>query len=66
MPPEQLPGILRAAGVDPSLADALGELHQLYRPHLAGAVTDEVLKATGRPARSLKEWLTENSSDFTA
>lgn len=64
VPPEQFTGSLRSAGLDPWLADALGELNQLYRQHLAEATTDEVQKATGRPARSLRDWLVEHRASF--
>lgn len=65
VPPEQFPGSLRSAGLDPWLADALRELNQLYRQHHAEVVTDEVQKATGRPARSLQDWLADNRAAFT-
>ncbi len=65
VPPEQFAGSLRGAGLDPWLADALDELNQLYRQHLAETVTDEVQKATGRPARSLADWLAENRAALT-
>lgn len=61
VPADQFAGSLRSAGLDDWLADALNELNQVYRQHVAESGSDEVQKATGRPARSLDDWLAENA-----
>lgn len=62
VPPEQFAGSLRSAGLPGWLADALNELNQVYRRHEAEVVTDEVRKATGRPARGVDDWLPDNAA----
>ena len=64
VPPEQFRASLDAAGLPPWLANALNELQQLYRAHLAEVVTDEVQKGTGRPPASLDDWLDRNLAAF--
>lgn len=66
VPAEQFGKSLQDAGLDAWLANALTELNQVYRAHQAEVVTDEVDKATGRPARSFDEWLKDNLAAFTA
>jgi uncharacterized protein YbjT (DUF2867 family) len=56
---------LRSAGLDEWTAAAVTELHQLYRTHASGVVTDEVQKATGRAPRSFADWLAANREAFT-
>ena len=65
VPPEQYAASLRGAGLDGWFADALTELNQVYRRHEAEVVTQEVTKATGRPARSVDDWLTEHRVALT-
>ena len=64
VPAEQFAANLRGAGLDPWLADALTELNQSYRRHEAEVVTDEVTKASGRPARSVDDWLAEHLAEL--
>lgn len=64
VPAEQYRQSLDAAGLPPWLANALDELQQLYRAHLAEVVTDEVQKATGRPPATLDDWLARNRAAF--
>jgi uncharacterized protein YbjT (DUF2867 family) len=64
VPPEQYRQSLGAAGLPPWLADALTELEQVYRAHQAEVVTDEVQKATGRPATPFDDWLSRNRAAF--
>lgn len=66
LPAEQFRQSLRDAGIDGWTADALTELHQVYRAHQSEVVTDDVQKATGRPARSFDDWLRDNRAAFTA
>lgn len=62
--PEQDRSALLSAGVPAWLADGLVELAEVARSGGAAAVTDEVQKATGRPARSLEEFVTEHRAAF--
>jgi uncharacterized protein YbjT (DUF2867 family) len=55
---------LAGAGLSPWLAGALTELEQVYRAHLAEVVTDEVQKATGRPATPFDDWLARHREAF--
>jgi uncharacterized protein YbjT (DUF2867 family) len=64
VPAEQYRQSLDAAGLPPWLANALNELEQLYRAHLAEVVTDEVQKGTGRPPATLDDWLARHRADF--
>lgn len=64
VPADQFSQNLRSAGLDAWTADAVTELHQLYRAHAAEVVTDEVRKATGRAPRSVADWLAENKAAF--
>ena len=52
VPPEDAHAGMLAGGLPGWLADALGELNAFYRSGAAAVVTDEVYKATGRPAFS--------------
>ncbi|MCW2777367.1 MAG: hypothetical protein JWN17_1092 [Frankiales bacterium] len=52
------------AGVPEWTADALLELGEVYRSGGAARVTDEVQKATGSPARTLEQFLTEHRQVF--
>ncbi|MCW2616671.1 MAG: azoreductase [Frankiales bacterium] len=64
VPAGQFAQTLQGAGLDAWTADALDELHQLYRAHLSEVVTDEVSKATGRKPRSVQQWLAEHAAAF--
>jgi uncharacterized protein YbjT (DUF2867 family) len=62
--PEAFEQAMRSAGVDDWTATALSELHQVYRAHQAEVVTDEVHKATGRPATSFGSWAERQRAAF--
>lgn len=62
--PEQARAALTAGGASDWLADGLLELDEAYRAGAASVVTDEVEKATGRPARSVEAFLTEHRAAF--
>lgn len=55
---------LLAAGLDEWHADALGELYAAYRAGYAATVTDTVERLTGRPPRSLPDYLDEHRAAF--
>ncbi len=55
---------LASFGLPPWLADALNELQQLYRAHRGELVTDEVQKATGRPATTFDDWVGRHREAF--
>jgi uncharacterized protein YbjT (DUF2867 family) len=63
-PPQDARAALVGGGLSPWLADALLELHEAYRSGHGATVTDEVEKATGRPARPLRQFLTEHAAAF--
>jgi uncharacterized protein YbjT (DUF2867 family) len=62
--PEQARSAMLAAGMDEWQVDALLGLFQIYRAGLARDTTDEVSKATGRPARSLDDFLAAHAAAF--
>lgn len=64
VPAEQYRQNLAAAGLPPWLANALTELEQLYRAHLAEVVTDEVQKGAGRPPATVDDWLARHRAAF--
>lgn len=64
VPAGQFAQTLQGAGLDGWTAQALDELHQLYRAHASEVVTDEVAKATGREARSAQQWLADHAASF--
>lgn len=64
VPAEQFQASLQSVGLPAWTAEALTELHQRYREHHAEVVTDEVEKATGRPATSLDDWLSRHRAAF--
>lgn len=64
VPPEAFRQNLESVGLPAWLAGALTELQQVYRAHAAEVVTDEVEKATGRPATTLDDWLARNQAAF--
>lgn len=55
---------MAGAGMPVWLADALAELSELQSTGAAAGTTDEVLKATGRPARSFEAFLTDHGAAF--
>lgn len=56
-PPDAMRAGLLGAGVPEWVADGLAELGAAYRDGAGAVVTDEVHKATGRPARTLEDFL---------
>lgn len=63
-PPEQAHQAMLEAGMPAWSAGALDELMAAYREGKGAKVTDEVEKATGRPARPLKEFLAHHRAAF--
>lgn len=55
-----------ASGAPPWLTEGLIELYDVYKAGHAAAVTDEVQKATGHPARSLDTFLGDHRAAFRA
>ena len=63
---EQLKAGLLGAGQNEWLATALVELNAYARHGHASVVTDTVECITGRPARSLEQWLRDHTAPFRA
>lgn len=63
---EQLKAGLLAAGEPEWQATALVELNTYARQGHASVVTDTVERVTGRPARTLSQWLTDHAAAFRA
>ena len=63
-PADQARAGMLGAGMSPWLTDGLLELYDVYRAGHAAAVTDEVQKATGQPARSLDTFLADHLAAF--
>ncbi len=63
-PPEPARQAMLEAGMPAWLAGAFDELMAAYREGKGAKVTDEVEKATGRPARSLAEFLAHHRAAF--
>lgn len=57
-------GAMLGAGLSPWLVDALAELNRMYSDGAGAAVTDEVTKATGRPARGIEDFLADHRAAF--
>ena len=57
-------GALVSAGLPPWYAKGLSELFQFYRAGKGAEVTDVVTRITGRAARTLDAYLTENRARF--
>jgi hypothetical protein len=57
---------LLGAGLAPFVADLLVGLDQMFRDSALAETTLTVEELTGRPPRSLTEWLTENLNLFRA
>lgn len=64
VPAEQARAAMVEAGTPEWLADGLLELDEVTRSGAAAVVTDEVQKATGSPARSFEQFLTEHRAAF--
>lgn len=63
-PPEEARRAMVGGGMPEWFAGALTELTAAYRAGKGEKVTDEVEKATGRPARPLREFLDDHRSAF--
>jgi len=63
-PPAQAREAMVGAGMSAWLADALGEAMAAYRQGAGAKVTDEVEKATGHPARPLRDFLAHHRGAF--
>jgi len=61
---EQLKAGLLAAGQSEWQAAALVELNTYARRGHASVVTDTVERVTGRPARTLEQWLRDHAAAF--
>jgi uncharacterized protein YbjT (DUF2867 family) len=64
VPAEQSKAAMTGSGVPEWLADGLLELDEAYRTGAGALVTDEVQKATGRPARSVEQFVQEHRAAF--
>ncbi|GAC1324474.1 MAG: SDR family oxidoreductase [Mycobacteriales bacterium] len=62
--PEQARQGMLAAGMDEWLVGALLELSDIYKAGYATTITDEVTKATGRPARTVEEFVRDHRGAF--
>jgi uncharacterized protein YbjT (DUF2867 family) len=60
--PERARAAMLSAGLDSWRADGLIELYGMYAAGDAAAVSDDVPRLLGRPARSLHEFLTEHAA----
>jgi uncharacterized protein YbjT (DUF2867 family) len=58
--------ILRAKGLDRWFATALIGIEELWRDGYGDVVSSTVEDLTGRPARTLRDWITENADHFRA
>lgn len=62
--PAQVRRAMLAGGLDEWRADGLLELYEAVRAGKLSAVTDEVRKATGRPARGIDDFLQDHRNVF--
>lgn len=62
--PHEFRATIVDSGMSEWLADALGDLMSAIRAGKAAAVTDEVKKATGRPARPIEDFLATHRMAF--
>jgi len=62
--PEQQRAALLADGLPPLVADLLVGLDQAYRESVLGETTSTVEVLTGKPPRTLQQWLVENIEIF--
>ena len=53
-----------AGGMPPWYADAISELMDDYRAGKMSAVTDDVERVTGRPARTLEQFVQDHRAAF--
>lgn len=61
---EQVREAMVSAGMPDAVAASLVELAGVQRTGASGGVTDEVTKATGRPARSLEDFARDHAAAF--
>ncbi|GAC1434569.1 MAG: SDR family oxidoreductase [Thermoanaerobaculia bacterium] len=61
---EQLKGGMTGAGIPADYADALVDLNRAYRKDIAGKVTDDVKRVTGRDPISFDQYAKENAAAF--
>lgn len=64
VPPAAAREAMTGGAVPEWVADGLLELFEIYRSGAAAGVTDEVHKATGRPARSVADFLHDHLSAY--
>lgn len=64
VPADQARAGMVQGGMPEWYADALSELMGAYRAGAGSAVTDEVAKATGRPARPIEDFLADHRAAF--
>jgi uncharacterized protein YbjT (DUF2867 family) len=62
--PEERRAALLAGGLPPLVADLLVGLDQMFRESSLGETTSTVETLTGKPARTLAQWLAENIASF--
>jgi NAD(P)H dehydrogenase (quinone) len=62
--PEEQRAALSAGGLPPLLADLLVGLDQVFRESVLAETTSTVEELTGKPARTLQQWLVENIAIF--
>jgi hypothetical protein len=62
--PEEQRAALLAEGLPPPVADLLVGLDQVFRESVLGETTSTVEALTGKPPRTLQQWLVENIDIF--
>jgi uncharacterized protein YbjT (DUF2867 family) len=62
--PEEQRAALLADGLPPLVADLLVGLDQVFRESVLGETTSSVEGLTGKPTRTLQQWLVENIEIF--
>jgi len=62
--PEEQRAALLADGLPPLVADLLVGLDQVFRESVLGETTSTVEALTGKPPRTLQQWLVENTEIF--
>jgi NAD(P)H dehydrogenase (quinone) len=62
--PEEQRAALLAEGLSPLVADLLAGLDQMFRESSLGETTSTVETLTGKPPRTLEQWLAENIEMF--
>jgi hypothetical protein len=62
--PDEEHAALLTAGLSPFVADLFVGLDQIFRESALGETTSTVEELTGRPPRTLQQWLIENIEVF--